>query len=65
MAYVALFRRKQLVVVFMLFMVWGCAYQLGNLDNPGGGFNLIPQGTEIQMGMEASGESRRTTRSRS
>ena len=50
--------RKQytLVVVFVLFLGGGCSYQLGNLNNPGGGFNLIPQGAEIQMGMEAAAE---------
>lgn len=45
-----------LIVVFVLFLGGGCSYQLGNLHNPGGGFNLIPQGTEIQIGMEAAAE---------
>ena len=51
-------RRKyySLIVVFVLLLGGGCSYQLGNLNNPGGGFNLIPQGTEIQIGMEAASE---------
>ncbi|MCP4395907.1 MAG: M48 family metalloprotease [bacterium] len=52
--FVILRRQYSLIVVFVLFLGGGCSYQLGNLNNPGGGFNLIPQGTEIQIGMEAA-----------
>ena len=49
-------RHYTLVAVVVLFLGGGCSYRLGDLNNPGGGFNLIPQGTEIQIGMEAAAE---------
>lgn len=50
---------RRLVVAFAVFLLigsGGCAYQLGNLENPQSGFNFIPQDMEIEMGWEAANE---------
>ncbi|MBD3308167.1 M48 family metalloprotease [candidate division KSB3 bacterium] len=43
-------------VVLVILVISGCAYQLGDLENPGRGFNLVSEGAEIEMGMEAANE---------
>ncbi len=46
---------KMLCIVFFSVFMWGCAYQPGSFQDPGG-LNFISQNTEIQMGMEAAQE---------
>lgn len=55
--YAHMLRYKQVVlIIFTVILVWGCAaYQPGSLEDPGG-FNIISQTTEIQMGLEAAQE---------
>jgi len=49
-------RRLVMFALLVLFGSGGCAYQLGNLENPQAGFNFIPQDMEISMGWEAANE---------
>ena len=50
-------RRFMLVFVALTVMrVSGCAYQPGSFGDLTGGFNLIPQDMEIQIGSEAANE---------
>ncbi len=48
--------KHSLLTVLILILTSSCAYQLGSLENPGQGFNLVPQTMEIQMGLEAADE---------
>jgi predicted Zn-dependent protease len=43
-----------MVTVIILVFVWSCAYQPGSFRDPGGDFNFISQGMEIQMGLDAA-----------
>ena len=57
MTHLTTFRTKQIIIIiFVVIVGWGCAYQPGHLDRPEQGFNLISQGMEIQMGMDAARE---------
>ncbi len=54
-----MFRLQYTSYVFTIVLIIftsSCAYQSGNIENPGRGFNLVSQQTEIQMGQEAAQE---------